>query len=123
MVFKILIAVVFVAELIITYTLIRALLKFDNKVIEFDDTLEKAKPSISDISVLARKISSQFVVFAYDFRYKIKREQENMTMKVLNKILIALLFIRINSKALNKIRKSKWVKRLGAGFAFLESMV
>ena len=56
MVYTILISIVFIAEVIITATIIQNLIKLDRTVIEANSTITEIKPTIKDICALARKI-------------------------------------------------------------------
>ena len=61
MVFYILISIVFTAELIIAFTLMSCLLKWDKVFNDTDLFLKEAKPKIRDIMQIGRNISEQLV--------------------------------------------------------------
>ena len=67
MVYTILISIVFIAELIIAITILQNLIKLDKCIIQLDETISEAKPSIKDISSLLRKISKQWVIISQEF--------------------------------------------------------
>ena len=123
MLFTILISIVFVAEIIIAFTLIKSLLNLDRAICEVNETVNLAKDGIKDISELARKISEQMVDIASDYVDKIKRYQEETIMKQLSKALIALVLVKANVKAVNKFRRSRIGKTLAKGLSMLEIMV
>lgn len=123
MIYTFLISVVFIAELIIAITILQNLHKLDKKVLELDDTITSIKPSVKDISELARKISEQWQIIAQDFVNKTKQEAENMFLKQLSKALMGLLVLRLNFKFIKKIRDSKLTKALAKGWSLVESMV
>lgn len=123
MIYTFLISVVFIAELIIAITILQNLHKLDKKVLELDDTITSIKPSVKDISELARKISEQWQIIAQDFVNKTKQEAENMFLKQLSKALMGLLVLKLNFKFIKKIRDSKLTKALAKGWSLVESMV
>ena len=123
MLYTFLITIVFIAEIIITVTILRALLKLDRILVSADSLLDEAKPSIRDISNLGHKISEQLIEFAEDFRERIKKKNEDTALMVLNKALAALLLWKINTKAIKKFRRSKVGKTLAKGLNLLANMV
>ena len=123
MVYTILITVVFIAEIIIAVTIFQNLIKLDKTLLEWNETLIKAKGSITDIAVLGKNISEQFVEFAENFVEKVKEKNEDILLRQLSKILIGILLIKINSKAINKFRKTGIAKALNRGLSLLETMV
>ena len=72
MVYTFLISIVFIAELIIVITVFQNLLRLDKKVNEFNEIVTESRNSITDISVLTRKISEQWVVLSKDFVDKMR---------------------------------------------------
>ena len=123
MVYTILISIVFIAELIITITIIQNLLRLDKAVLEFNDTVTEIQPGFKDVSELVRKISEQWQILAEDFVEKVKRNSEDAMLKHLSKILMSILIVNLNFKIVKKIRKSKVTKILARGWSFLENMV
>ena len=123
MVYTILISIVFIAELIITITIIQNLLRLDKAVLEFNNTITEIQPGIKDVSELARKISEQWQILAEDFVEKTKRNSEDIMLKHLSKILMSILILNLNFKIVKKIRKSKVTKMFVKGWSFLENMV
>lgn len=123
MIYTILISIVFIAELIITTSIIRGLLKFDKYLISFDSDITRHKSNIKDISVLVKKISEQSIILAEDFVIKTKEKSEDFLLKQLTKVLVALLVLSLNFKIIKEIRKSKITETLVKGFSFLENMV
>lgn len=123
MTFKILTMIVFMAELIIAYTLIKQLWIWDKELISLNETICAAKSGIKDISYLIKKISAQYVEFAYDFVEKIKKKRDDSIINNLNKIIITLILLRMNSKFLKRIIRSKQFKLLSKGLSLLRYMV
>ena len=123
MVYTILISIVFIAELIITVTIVQNLLKLDKFILELDAKIVSTQSGIRDISELMRKISEQWQILAQDFVNKTKREGEELLLKQLLRMLMGLLVLNLNFKFINKVRKSKITRTLAKGLSFLENMV
>ena len=77
MIFTILITIVFIAELIITISVILNLLKLDKAVLELNNTIEIINPKIKEVCTLGRKISYQLKELSLRFIEKVKDEREN----------------------------------------------
>ena len=123
MIYTFLISIVFIAEIIIAIAIIQSLHRLDKTVLEFDATIQAAKSGVEDIANLSKNISYQLVELAEQFVEKFKQNQEDNFLKNLSKILMTLLLLKINSKTINKFRKTKVVKVLGRGLSLLENMV
>ncbi len=123
MIYTFLISVVFIAEIIIAITVFQVLIKFDKAVIDLNETVVLAKPGISDISELVRKISEQYKELTEQFAKKVARNSEVMILYRLIKLGIGYLLIKSNIKLVQKIRKSKITKALAKGLSLLEIMV
>ena len=123
MLYIFLITIAFIGELILLFTVMRGLLKFDKMILNLNETVNESKPKIKDISTLTRKISGQWVVIADDWADDINRKSEDALYNNLNKILLALLLWKLNSKRIRKFRRSKIGKALKRGFAFVQNMV
>ena len=95
----------------------------DKALIELNETVLLAQPGIKDIANLSKNISEQVVEISEQIVKKIKQEQEDAVLKQLSKLLMAILLLKINSKAVNRFRKSKVAKLLGRGLSLLENMV
>lgn len=72
MVFYILISIVFIAELIITCSIISYLLKWDKIIVETNNFVNEAQPKIKDICETGRKISEQLTELAPFFVENVK---------------------------------------------------
>ena len=123
MLYTFLISIVFIAELIIVVSLILALLRLDRVLISLNQTIDEAKPGVKDIGELVRKISEQWVELSEEWVDKIKEKEEDLALRQLNKILIAILLWKFNSKTIRRFNRSKLGKTLKRGFAFVQSMV
>ena len=123
MVYPILISIVFIAEIIIAVTVIQNLLRVDKAVIELNDIVEEANPRIREMSDLVKKISEQSVELSKNFVIRFKEEQEDFALKNLSKFLMAILLLKINSRAINAFRKSRAGKFIVKGLSMLGNMV
>lgn len=123
MVYTILIAVVFIAELIITVAVIQYLLRLDRFVLDCNETLLDIKANINDITVLGRKISEQWVLLANGFTENVQKKTEDVALKYLSKLLLSILLVKFNFKLVKKIRQSKVTKIFLKGWSFFENMV
>ena len=123
MLYTFLISIVFIAELVILFSLISALLRLDKMLISLDKTVTETKPGIKDIGQLVCKISEQWVELAEDWVESVKEKEEDMLIRQINKMLIAILLWKINSKHITRFRRSKLARTLKRGFAFVQSMV
>ena len=123
MIFTFLITIVFIAEIIIAIAIIHRLLLLDKAVIELKSTLEIAKPKLCDICSLVRNISEQWIDLSEDFVEKFKTKGEDITLRILSKLLIAMILWKLNSKAIKRIRNSRTYKILGKGLSLLENVV
>ncbi len=92
MLINFLISIVFIAEIIITLTIIINLVKLDKRIIEFNDFVEDAKPDIKDIMKELEKLSEQLIELAPVFRDKIKSTVTNIIMSQLKSLLGGLTF-------------------------------
>ena len=123
MVYTILISIVFIAEIIITITIIQNLLRLDKFILEMDETITLAKPGIIDITNLGKNISEQIFELTKDYIEKFKRKNEDKIYRQLSKILLAIILVKINSKTIKKIQRSKITRTIAKGLSFLENMV
>ena len=87
------------------------------------EVLVEIQPSVKEISILARKISEQWVELAERFAFKLEQKRDDFVLRSLSKVLIGMLLWKANVKTINKFRKSKFAKVLGKGLSLLETMV
>ena len=123
MIYTFLITIVFIAEIIIAFALIKTLITIDKKICNLDETITLAKPSVTDIADLMRKISEQVKELTSENIEKFKNYQEEVALRTLSKMLIAIVLVKANIKTINKFRKSKLGKTLAKGLSILENMV
>ena len=123
MIYTFLITIVFIAEVVIAISIIQALLRFDRKIIELDDTMSLINPSVKELSELVKKISAQIVEFSERFAEKFDRNKDEFFIRQLLKTLLGVFLVKTNIKIIRKIRKSKVFKALAKGLSLLEIMV
>ena len=123
MIFTILITIVFIAELIIGFTLLVNLLKIDCKINKLNQDLLLIQPSLEEICRLIKAISFQIKEMADEYRDEILKKREEMSVRLLSKIFAGILLWKINIKLIRKIRKSKITKPLAKGLTLLQIMV
>lgn len=123
MIFTFLISIVFIAEIIITVALIKALFDFDKRVCELNETIILIKPQVSEVSELARLVSGQLVELSKKFVDDFKRNNENMILRNFSKVLVGLFLFKTNIGIVRKLRKSRVVKTLAKGLSMLGNMI
>ena len=107
MIFKVLITIVFIAELIITFTILYFLYKFDKRILEINSTIETVKPQIRSVSELVRKISEQIYELTPVWVDEIKKTLENLLLEQAKSIMTGILFWTINIKVVKQSRNCK----------------
>jgi len=123
MIFVLFTAIVFISELIITFTVIYHLLKLDKTFISASGFLDKAKPKIKDICVLSREISEQMAELAPIWVENIIRFRNKIILAKLESLIAAFFFWRINTKVMKKFKKSKFLKAAFKGLSMLQSVI
>ena len=87
-----LISIVFIAELIITFTIIISLYKFDKNINKFNSFLNEVKPDIKDIMQTLKNLSEQLITLAPFVVSKIKSIVTDMIIGQLKNTLGAITF-------------------------------
>lgn len=123
MIFMFLITIVFIAELIITFTILFQLFRFDKVIRETDDFLNKAKPQITSIAELVHGISDQIAELAPIWVKKIMDKRDEIILNQLKRLMSAILFWSINIKVIRKLSKSKFAKAAWKGLSLLQSVI
>lgn len=113
MLFTFLITIVFIAELIIAFSIIINLVKFDKFINGLNETVQSLKPLFQDIFVLVRKISLQFVELSRRFVCGIEVGRDEIIIKQIAKFILGILFF-------NRLRKSKIGKTFAKGLSLIE---
>ncbi len=123
MVFVILISIVFVAELIIAFTIIFHLAKFDNQINQAILFLGNANPKIKELSVLIHKISEQISELVPIWVENLKKERDKIILKQTKSLMTAILFWCINIKVIRRITKTKIAKAAWKGLTLIGNML
>ena len=123
MIFTILITIVFIAELIIGFTLLINLIKFDCRINKLNQDLLLIQPSLEEVCELVKAISFQIKEMAAEYRDEVLKRREEMSVRLISKLLAGILLWKINLKLIRKIRKSKITKTLAKGLTLLQIMV
>ena len=97
MIFYFLITVVFIAEIIITVTIIINLLKLDRIFISCNSFIEEVNPTLNELLVAYRKISEQLVSYAPIFVEQIKAFAVKLFVDQLKNMLGALTFCLVKN--------------------------
>ena len=92
MLFYFLISIVFIAEIIIAFTIIMHIIKLDKKLIEYNKFIDEVKPLIKDIMETTRKLSEEFSKLAPKFVDMIKNVAVDFVRGQLKSLLGALTF-------------------------------
>jgi len=104
MLFNFFIFLVFIAEIIITITIISFLLKLDKSLIEYNNFVEEIKPNVKDIMQTIRKISVQFVELATISVKNIKLTVKNILISQLKNVLGGLTFYLVKKEVEKHVR-------------------
>ena len=123
MVFIIFTFIVFIAELIIAFSLIFNLIKFDIKLINANKFLEDAKPKIKNIAELVRGISEQIYELTPIWVEKFKDAKNKLVRKQVESLMSATLFWAINLKIIKHLKRSKILKILWKGLTLVQNVI
>ena len=116
MLFTFLITIVFLAEIIISIAIINFLLRLDCKINEINSLLTEVKPSVKDISVLGRKISSQIVELTKKYVQSYEQRRNEVIIRQVSSFILGILFF-------NRLKKSKGGRYLSKGLSLLQIMI
>lgn len=123
MVFIIFTFIVFIAELIIAFSLISNLIKLDIKLINANKFLEEAKPKIKNIAELVREISEQIYKLTPIWVEKIREAKNKLVRKQVESLMSATLFWAINLKMIKRLKRSKILKTLWKGLTLVQNVI
>lgn len=123
MIFIFFTTIVFLAELVLVFTLIFNLIKLDIYINKTNEILTVTKPKIQEVMSLVSGISEQvrelvpiWVEKLYDLRNRIIRKQ-------LESLMSTILFWGINFKVVKHLKKSKFAKFLWKGLTLVQNML
>ena len=123
MIFYIFISIVFLAELIIFAAIVVQLVKFDRFCLSSIKFLDEAKPKIKNIFELVHGISEQVYELVPIWIENMKSKRDRILQKQLESVLTGLLFWKINTKILKKLRKNKMVRMALKGLTLIQSVI
>ena len=123
MIFTLFTAIVFIAEVIIAFTIIFHLIKLDKYFIEASEFIVAAKPTIKDISGLAKGISEQMAELVPIWIDNLKDLRNKIILAKLESLMSAFLFWSINIKVMRKFKQSKFLKAAFKGLSLLQNVV
>ncbi len=123
MLFKIFTTIVFIAELIIAFTIISKLVQLDRKIVSANAFLVEANPKIRDVAVLIKDLSAQVVELIPVYLDELRRIRNKIALAKLESLIALVLFWSINIKVFKKLRKSKIFKTAVKGLSVLNSMI
>ena len=123
MIFIFFTTIVFLAELVLVFTLIFNLIKLDIYINKTNEILTATKPKIQEVMSLVSGISEQvrelvpiWVEKLYDLRNRIIRKQ-------LESLMSTILFWGINFKVVKHLKKSKFAKFFWKGLTLVQNML
>ncbi len=123
MVFKFLTAVVFIAEIIIGFTLIINLIKLDKAILALNETVIQIQPGIKDVCSLIAAISFQIKELVLDYSERLVKKREDMALNFIIKTFAGIVLWKTNLKIIKKLRKSKALKTIAKGLTLLQIVV
>ena len=123
MVLTIFTIIVFISQLIILCAIITQLLKLDKSINKANLFLQEAKPKIEAITKLVRRISEQMIELAEIFTDNLRKTWDKVIVAKIESLIIILLFWKINTKFVQKIKKSKLLKIVFKGLSMFQYMV
>lgn len=115
--------IIFIAELIITFTILFNLLKFDICIKKINMTLVEIKPKIKEIMVLIYGISEQIKELTPIWIEKIRDTRNLFVKKQFESLMSSILFWAINVKVIKRLKKSKLVKFAWKGLTLFQNML
>jgi len=98
MIFNLLISIVFIAELIIAFTIILNLIKLDKSVNNVSEVIAEITPSVRELMETARKLSEQFAELAPYWADKIKTISLEFLLSNLKGLLAGAAIFSIKKK-------------------------
>lgn len=123
MVFVILISIVFVAELIIAFSVITNLIKFDKRIKRAAQFLEEAEPRLKELLVVVQKISAQILELIPVWLATLRQERDKIILNQAKSLISTILFWSINIKIIKRLRKTKIVKAVWKGLTLVQNVI
>lgn len=123
MLFLFFISIVFIAELIIAFTVFNSLFKLDIKINKLSEALINKRADIKDITALAKAISEQLKELSEEFVDNFNEKKEEIILSLVKSLMSAILFWSINIKVVKRLRKSKVLNAAWKGLSLLENVI
>ena len=117
------IAIVLIAEIVITFHIISFILKIDKKVCELNEQIVALTPTIEDILTSARISLNKVLLALNKFEQKLQSKTEEFKFNILKSVITTALYLLLNTsgkKVLSTIELAfslkdimdKWAKKL-----------
>ena len=123
MVFVILISIVFIAELIIAFSIIINLVKLDKNINEATVFIDDFNPKLKEVLELMSKISAQVAELVPIWVENLKKERDKIILNQTKSLISGILFWSINIKVINRLRKTKIIKALWKGLTLVQNVL
>lgn len=123
MIFLFFISIVFIAELIIAFTVFNSLFKLDIKINKLSEALINKRADIKDITALVKAISEQLKELSEEFVDNFNEKKEEIILSLVKSLMSAILFWSINIKVVKRLRKSKVLNATWKGLSLLENVI
>lgn len=123
MIFLFFISIVFIAELIIAFTVFNSLFKLDIKINKLNEALINKRADIKDITALAKAISEQLKELSEEFVDNFNEKKEEIILSLVKSLMSTILFWSINIKVVKRLRKSKVLNVAWKGLSLLENVI
>lgn len=117
------IAIVLIAEIVITFHIISFILKIDKKVCELNEEIVALTPTIEDTLTSARISLNKVLLALNKFEQKLQSKTEEFKFNILKSVITTALYLLLNTsgkKVLSTIELAfslkdimdKWAKKL-----------
>ncbi len=117
------IAIVLIAEIVITFHIISFILKIDKKVCELNEQIVALTPTIEDTLTSARISLNKVLLALNKFEQKLQSKTEEFKFNILKSVITTVLYLLLNTngkKVLSTIELAfslkdimdKWAKKL-----------
>lgn len=117
------IAIVLIAEIVITFHIISFILKIDKKVCELNEQIVALTPTIEDTLTSARISINKILLTLNKFEQKLQSKTEEFKFNILKSVITTVLYLLLNTsgkKVLSTIELAfslkdimdKWAKKL-----------
>ena len=117
------IAIVLIAEIVITFHIISFILKIDKKVCELNEQIVTLTPTIEDTLTSARISLNKVLLALNKFEQKLQSKTEEFKFNILKSVITTALYLLLNTsgkKVLSTIELAfslkdvmdKWAKKL-----------